>query len=51
MLQTNIIRKDYDLITLKKDLLDEAKRLLPNNGYIGFSITQGNEYRKVYKIS
>ena len=46
MLQTNIIRKDYDLITLKKDLLDEAKRLLPNNGYIGFSITQGNEYRK-----
>ena len=24
----------------------EAKRLLPNNGYVGFSITQGNVYRK-----
>ena len=33
------------LINLEK-FLKEAKKLLPNNNYIGFSITQGNEYRK-----
>ncbi|MBA1337805.1 MAG: ADP-heptose:LPS heptosyltransferase, partial [Pelagibacterales bacterium] len=26
--------------------VEEAKKLLPNNNYIGFSITQGNVYRK-----
>ena len=31
---------------LPKILLNEAKRLLPKSNYIGFSITQGNEYRK-----
>ena len=34
--------------------MNEAKRLLPKNNYIGFSITQGNEYRKkswsIYKF-
>ena len=33
---------------------NEAKRLLPKNNYIGFSITQGNTYRKkswsIYKF-
>jgi len=39
---------------LPKNLLNEAKRLLPRTNYIGFSITQGNEYRKkswsIYKF-
>ena len=39
---------------LPKNLLIEAKRLLPKSNYIGFSITQGNEYRKkswsIYKF-
>jgi ADP-heptose:LPS heptosyltransferase len=34
--------------------LNEAKRLLPKSNYIGFSITQGNKYRKkswsIYKF-
>ncbi len=39
---------------LPKSLLNEAKKLLPKSNYIGFSITQGNEYRKkswsIYKF-
>jgi ADP-heptose:LPS heptosyltransferase len=39
---------------LPKNLLLEAKRLLPKSNYIGFSITQGNKYRKkswsIYKF-
>ena len=39
---------------LPKNLLNEAKRLLPKTNYIGFSITQGNIYRKkswsIYKF-
>jgi len=35
--QTNLINQKY---------YDEAKRLLPEGSYIGFSITQGNVYRK-----
>ena len=39
---------------LPKNLLNEAKKLLPKTNYIGFSITQGNEYRKkswsIYKF-
>jgi ADP-heptose:LPS heptosyltransferase len=39
---------------LPKNLLNEAKRLLPKSNYIGFSITQGNTYRKkswsIYKF-
>jgi len=39
---------------LPKNLVNEAKRLLPKSNYIGFSITQGNEYRKkswsIYKF-
>ena len=35
--------------------MKEAKRLLPNSNYVGFSITQGNEYRKkswsIYKFT
>ena len=28
------------------NILMKQKRLLPDNNYIGFSLTQGNEYRK-----
>ena len=39
-----IINFNYN--KLPRNLLNEAKKLLPKNNYIGFSITQGNEYRK-----
>ncbi len=39
---------------LPKNILNEARRLLPKSNYIGFSITQGNAYRKkswsIYKF-
>ena len=36
----------YDLNKINSKYVEEAKKLLPNNNYIGFSITQGNVYRK-----
>ena len=45
---------NFNFNKLPKNLLNEAKRLLPKSNYIGFSITQGNEYRKkswsIYKF-
>ena len=45
---------NFNCSKLPKVLLKEAKRLLPKNNYIGFSITQGNKYRKkswsIYKF-
>ncbi len=45
---------NFDLNKLPKYLLNEAKKLLPKTNYIGFSITQGNKYRKkswsIYKF-
>ena len=47
-----LIKFNYN--NLPKNLLNEAKKLLPKSNYIGFSITQGNEYRKkswsIYKF-
>ena len=44
----------FNINKLPKSFLNEAKRLLPKSNYIGFSITQGNEYRKkswsIYKF-
>ena len=44
----------FDCNKLPKNLIQEAKRLLPKTNYIGFSITQGNAYRKkswsIYKF-
>ena len=37
---------NFNCNKLNKNLLNEAKKLLPKSNYIGFSITQGNEYRK-----
>ena len=36
----------YDIKNIEKKYFDEALRLLPNKNYIGFSLTQGNIYRK-----
>ena len=36
----------YKINSIDKLYFNEAKKLLPKNNYIGFSITQGNEYRK-----
>ena len=37
---------DFNFNKLPKNLLNEAKKLLPKTNYIGFSLTQGNKYRK-----
>ncbi len=37
---------NYDIKNITKKYHDESKRLLPNNNYVGFSLTQGNLYRK-----
>ena len=53
-LREKIKLKDYDHTMIPKNFQKEAKRLLPKTNYIGFSITQGNEYRKkswsIYKF-
>ena len=36
----------FNLNSIDSKYFQEAKRLLPNNNYIGFSMTQGNIYRK-----
>ena len=44
----------FNYKNLPKNILEEAKKLLPKSNYIGFSVTQGNEYRKkswsIYKF-
>ena len=44
--ETNIDLKKYNIKNINEIYFKEALKLLPNNNYIGFSITQGNEYRK-----
>ena len=36
----------YDINKIPEKYKIEAKKLLPHNNYVGFSITQGNLYRK-----
>ena len=54
-IEDDIVQLDYEVNKLPKEILKEAKRLLPNSNYVGFSITQGNEYRKkswsIYKFT
>ncbi len=45
-LDEKIEKINFNLKNLSKEILQEAKNLLPNNNYVGFSITQGNKYRK-----
>ena len=53
-MEEDITPISFNCNKLSKNLLNEAKRLLPKTRYIGFSITQGNEYRKkswsIYKF-
>ena len=53
-LEEKIKSVNFNCNKLPKNLIDEAKKLLPKSNYIGFSITQGNEYRKkswsIYKF-
>ena len=46
LIEIKIPFKKYSLSNIENKFFDEAKRLLPDQNYIGFSITQGNEYRK-----
>ena len=53
-LEENIKPITFDLNKLPKNLIKEAKQLLPKTNYVGFSVTQGNKYRKkswsIYKF-
>ncbi len=53
--EEDVIELGFKVNKLPKDILSEAKKLLPNSNYVGFSITQGNEYRKkswsIYKFT
>ena len=53
-LNEKINQINFDFKKLPQKLIDESRRLLPKSNYIGFSITQGNEYRKkswsIYKF-
>ena len=46
LLDTQIPFQKYSLKKIKKKYFIESKKILPDRNYIGFSITQGNEYRK-----
>ena len=45
-LNTNIKISKFNVSNLEEKFISEARRLLPDNNYIGFSLTQGNVYRK-----
>jgi len=53
--EEDVIELDFKVKKLPKEIISEAKKLLPNSNYVGFSITQGNEYRKkswsIYKFT
>ena len=46
LINDEIPQTKFKLNTIDLKYFDEAKRLLPDNNYIGFSMTQGNVYRK-----
>ena len=46
ILKIKIPLNPYNINKIDKKYHDEASRLLPNSNYIGFSVTQGNKYRK-----
>ena len=54
LLNENIKKIDFNVNDLPKIIKSEAKKLLPASNYVGFSITQGNLYRKkgwsIYKF-
>ena len=46
IIESKIPHRKYSLDNIENKFFDEAKKLLPDQNYVGFSITQGNEYRK-----
>ena len=46
LLNINIPFEKYNINKIDKSYFEEAKKLLPDNNYVGFSITQGNKFRK-----
>ena len=46
ILGTKCDLEDFDINKINKMYVEESKRLLPKKNYVGFSITQGNVYRK-----
>ena len=44
--KSDLKKTDYDIKNIPKKYFDESIKLLPNKNYIGFSLTQGNVYRK-----
>ncbi len=46
LLKTEYKMLDFDLNKIDKKFFIESERILPKNNYVGFSITQGNIYRK-----
>ena len=46
ILNTNCKLIDYNINNIKDKFTIESKKLLPKNNYVGFSISQGNIYRK-----
>ena len=53
-LNEKIKKIEFKTEQLSKQIRSEAKKLLPNSNYVGFSLTQGNKYRKkswsIYKF-
>ncbi len=53
--EEDVVELGFKVNKLSKEILSEARKLLPNSNYVGFSITQGNEYRKkswsIYKFT
>ena len=46
ILETNYQLSQYNINKIDKKFFIESEKLLPKNNYVGFSITQGNVYRK-----
>jgi len=46
ILGTNYQLNEYNINKIDKKFFIETEKLLPKNNYVGFSITQGNVYRK-----
>ena len=46
ILDTNLQLSEYNINKIDKKFFIESEKLLPKNNYVGFSITQGNIYRK-----
>lgn len=46
LISQKINYEKYNLSSISNEYFNEAKKLLPKDNYIGFSLTQGNLYRK-----